>query len=211
MRHFYISVAGVMGSGKTSISHLLAEKLGFHFFEENVKENIFLPRYYQNPGEWALHSQLFYLREKAAQLLKLKELLGATNIIQDTPIYQDCFGYAKAQHRLSYMSDEDYRLYLSFFELLQPQLPVPDLIIQLDAAAPILEERIRRRGRDYEKFIDRNYLELLSELQDEWIAKNSHLRVIRLRTDNAELDVLKNLNYQQELFQDIKTAIIGRS
>src|SRR3990172_2702213 len=164
-KNFYISISGVMGSGKTTVSRLIAKEFGFNLLEENFQENIYLPRYYEDPKSWAFHSQLFYLREKTAQLLKLKELLGYQNVVQDTPIYQDVFTYAKAQTVLGYMNESEHALYHKFFDLIREELPHPDLIIQLDASIPTIVERIKRRGRDFEKKIDMDYLELLSRLQ----------------------------------------------
>lgn len=199
-----------MGSGKTTMSKLLADHLGLHLFEEKVAENIFLPNYYQDPKKWAFYSQIFYLREKASQISKVKNLLSSNSVIQDTPIYQDAFAYAKAQKLLGYMTDEEHDLYLKFFEALHKDLPIPDLIVQLDASVPTLESRIRQRGREYEKSITAEYLKLLSDLQEEWIANNSHLRVVRISTDNPAKNILTNESYKQEFLNNIKTAVIGR-
>lgn len=206
MKNFYISVAGVLGSGKTTVCQILTKQLSFQFFEENVNDNIFLPRYYQDPETWAFHSQIFYLKEKAAQLMRVKELLKDTSVVQDTPIHQDSFTYAKAQKMLGYMKDEEYRLYMQFFDLLYPQLPQPDLIVQLDASVPVIEERIWRRGRDYEQGIDQNYLELLMQLQNEWLENHPHIPVIRINTDNKNLNLVTNDSYQAEVIENIKSA-----
>ena len=210
MKHFYVSVAGLMGSGKTTLTKFLAKTLEFHFFEERVSDNKFLPLYYQDPKQWALHSQLFYLQEKISQLTKIKDLIKTSSVLQDTPIYQDCFTYARAQKELGYLSDEEYKLYMDFFNLLEAQLPKPDLIIQLDAPIALVEERIRLRGRDYEKNITRKYLELLNDLQNDWLSKNSNLNIVKVKTDNRDFDIANNLNYQSEMLKNIKSAISGR-
>lgn len=211
MKNLYISISGVLGSGKTTLVQFLSQQLGFHFFEENVSENVFLPKYYQDPKTWAVHSQLFYLQEKVLQLMKMKDLLATTSVIQDSPIYQDCFTYAKAQYVLGYMSNEEHQLYMRFFNLVQRELPVPDLIIQLDTLPSAIEERIQRRGREYEKSIDQSYIELLARLQNEWLAEYAHLPIIRLQADNEKFDLIHNSLYQQQLLDNIKSAVNWRT
>ena len=207
----YVSISGVMGSGKTTVCRLLAEHFGLHFFEEQVNENSFLPKYYKDPKTWAFHSQIFYLREKSAQLKKIKEILATTSILQDTPIYQDAFVYAKAQHILGYMGEEEYNLYRHLFDIMQEDLPVPDLIIQLDTSPEVIEERIRRRGRSYEQAITPEYLKLLLKLQDEWLNSNNAVSVLRVATDNGANNIAVNQLYQQQVIENIKTAFNRRS
>jgi deoxyadenosine/deoxycytidine kinase len=207
-KNFYISVSGVMGSGKTTFANLLAKELGFPLFEEKVNENPYLADYYQEPHRWAFKSQLFYLEEKISQLREIQELLTRTSVIQDTPVYQDCFSYAHAQKFLGYMTDAEYAQYLSFFASHLPSLPVPHLIIQLDAPVEVLEERIQRRARSFEKTIDRTYLQLLAKLQNDWIAEHSSaLNILKVHTDNDSRDISANPAYQKELIAKIRTSL----
>lgn len=187
---FYISLSGIIGSGKTTAANLLARHFGMHLFEENVDENTFLPLFYDDPKRWAFHSQLFFLREKAEQLMRVKSLLIETSVVQDSPIYQDCFTYAKAQQTLGYMSLHEFMLYEKFFRALHHSLPVPHLIVQLDASIPAIANRIKKRAREYEQEIDTAYLQLLLELQTEWIVRNPQLNIIRINSD--ELDFASN-------------------
>lgn len=183
----YISIAGVMGSGKTTASNLLAQKLGFDLFEEKVNENKFLPLYYLDPKRWSLHSQLFYLHEKAEQLSKINLLLTKNSIIQDSPIYQDYLTYAKAQYILGHMNHDEFNLYEKYFNSLKQNILTPHLIVQLDTSIDTLINRIKKRNRDYEKTIDKPYLELLSNLQKEWVNTHPHLNILRINTDNLNL------------------------
>lgn len=203
----YLSVAGVMGSGKTTVSRLISKALGFHLLEEQASENHFLPLYYGEPQKWALHSQLFYLREKAAQLKQAGKLLNSQSVVQDTPIYQDCFTYAAAQKSLGYLTDAEHTLYQRFFELLVDGLPAPHLIVQLDASPTVLLARIKKRDRVYEKSVTRDYLELLSGLQEEWISAHPEINILRVVTDNHLYDVLQNAVYQKTILQKIKVAL----
>src|SRR5689334_14128909 len=110
-KHLYIALMGSLGSGKTTASRLLAKELGFHLLEENFGENAFLPRFYADMKRWAFHSQTFYLMEKITQMRQTAEFLKTKAVIQDTAIYQDAFSYAKAQHVLEHMDDEEWKLY----------------------------------------------------------------------------------------------------
>src|SRR5512137_1028287 len=128
MRHIYISVMGTMGSGKTTAAKLLAKHLKFKLLEENFGENAFLPRFYQDMKRWAFHSQTFFLMEKITQMLETKNILEKSAVIQDTPIQQDAFSYAKAQHVLGAIDDAEWRLYMKIYKSFEPLFPVPDLI-----------------------------------------------------------------------------------
>src|SRR3989338_7661914 len=195
-KNHYISVAGIMGSGKTTAANLLARELNFHLLEENVKENVFLPLFYKDAKRWALPAQLFYLREKTHQLEKIKNLLTGASVVQDSPIYQDHFTYAKAQLLLGNMNNDEYALYQKFFDMFHQNLPTPDLIIQLDASLPVIQNRTQNRAREYEKEIDMSYVKILSDLQKEWIQNHQHLNILTVNSDN--LNLAENREHQKE-------------
>lgn len=203
----YISVSGVMGSGKTTFTRLISRALTIPLFEEKVNENPYLAKYYAEPHKWAFKSQLFYLEEKIGQLLEVKRLLAESSVVQDTPIYQDSFSYARAQKLLGYMSDKEYDTYLDFLHSRMPALPTPHLIVQLDAPVAVLEERIKARARSFEQSIDRTYLELLVKLQNEWIENHPRLNVVRISTDQETHDLLVNDAYRGEVIEKIKSAL----
>ncbi len=204
-KYVYVSIAGLLGSGKTTAANLLADKLGFYPFEEKVNENKFLPLFYQDPQRWAFHSQLFYVREKASQLVKIKKIINETHVVQDSPVYQDYLTYAKAQQILGNMNEDEFALYEKFFHVLNRDLPVPDLIIQLNASVPSIMERIKLRARDYEKKIDSKYVELLMRLQNEWIAKNPKLNIVSI--DTNAVDIAHNPKHQAEFIKVVKAHL----
>ncbi len=204
--NLYISVTGVMGSGKTTLCKLLAKKLGVPIIEENFKENIFLPLYYEEPKAWALHSQLFCLREKTAQLNELKEMLASSSVIQDTPVYQDVFTYAEAQRTLGYMTKSEHEVYHQFFESFNKGLPKPHLIVQLKADPATLLARIKARGREFEKSISADYLKTLSDLQDKWVKKYPG-KVMVVEVNNADKDIMKDKKYQKEVLEKVVEKI----
>lgn len=203
--NYHISVTGVMGSGKTTASNLLAERLGFHLFEENVEGNTFLPLFYEDPKRWALPMQLFYLREKVAQLMKIRNLLDRTSVVHDSPIYQDYYTYVKAQQILGNITGEELVLYEKFFHMFHDRFPVPHLIIHLKAEPQVLLQRIRERARDYEKNVDIPYLELLTRLQQEWVSQSPHLHIISV--DVGEVNFARDEAGKREFIETVRKGL----
>ncbi len=203
--HRFITVAGVMGSGKTSACKLLADRLGFELFEENLTGNKFLPLFYRNPKRWALASQLQHLSERAIQLDRIPPLLAKNSVIQDGPIYDDYLTYTGAQHKLGYISDSELALYEKLFNSVSKHSPVPSLIIHLDVSVPVILQRIRTRGRDFEKNVKLPYLRLLAELQKDWLAAFRHAPVLTVNTD--ELNLISNAKHQKKFVELVATYI----
>ena len=137
-----------MGVGKTTVSRLIAKELKLHLVLENFGENAFLPRFYKDMSRWAFHSQAFYLLEKIKQMMETEKTLRKKSVVQDTPIYQDVNSYAKAQYVLGNIDDDEWKLYRKIYFSYEKYLPVPDLIIFLNAPVDVYRERIRKRGYD---------------------------------------------------------------
>lgn len=201
-KHFYLSVSGTMGSGKTTVARLLAKELKFRLLEENFGENAFLPRFYQDMKRWAFHSQTFFLMEKITQMLATPAMLEKHSVVQDTPIQQDAFSYAKALHVLGNIDDAEWRLYLKIYHSFEPYFPKPDLIVYLATSIPELADRIEKRGRGYEQKIPQSYLELLDMLNHKWIGENKSILVLTIQTDG--LNVVRSNIAQQSLIAKVK-------
>lgn len=202
MTHLYLSVMGTMGSGKTTVAKILAKELKFQLLEENFGENAFLPRFYQDMKRWAFHSQTFFLMEKITQMLETKTLLEKTSIIQDTPIQQDAFSYAKAQHVLGNIDDAEWKLYQKIYASFEPQFPKPNLIVFLETSIGEIGKRIDARGRGYEQKIPQSYLELLDMLNHKWIVEQKEIPVLTIQTDG--LNIVRSRNAQQQLIRQVK-------
>lgn len=174
---------GTMGSGKTTVARLIAKELKFYLLEENFGDNAFLSRFYTDMKRWAFESQTFFLMEKINQMLKTPKILEKHSVIQDTPIYEDAFSYAKAQHVLGNIDDAQWRLYQKIYTSFEPYFPKPDTIIYLDTSVPVLSSRIGKRGRGYEQKIPTSYLELLDMLNKRWLSENKTIPVMMVKTD----------------------------
>lgn len=196
---------GTMGSGKTTVAGLLAKELRLRPIEENFGENAFLPRFYQDMKRWAFHSQTFFLMEKITQMLETPQILVKHDVIQDTPIQQDAFSYAKAQHVLGYIDDAEWRLYLKIYRSFEPYFPVPDLIIYLETSVRELARRIESRGRGYEQKISQSYLELLDMLNHKWLSENKALPILTVETDG--LNVVRSPNAQKVLIDLVRSEL----
>lgn len=199
---------GTMGSGKTTVARLLAQELKFELLEENFGENAFLPRFYQDMKRWAFHSQTFFLMEKINQMLETPKLLEKYSVVQDTPVEQDAFSYAKALHVLGHMDDSEWRLYLKIYTSFAPYFPKPDLIIYLETSVPALSARIEKRGRGYEQKIPASYLELLDMLNHKWLAENKSIPVLSVQTDG--LNVVRSKRAQEEIVEKVRRICLKK-
>ncbi len=205
MRNLYLSVMGTMGSGKTTVAKILAKEFKFQLLEENFGENAFLPRFYQDMKRWAFHSQTFFLMEKINQMLETPKLLEKKSVVQDTPIEQDAFSYAKAQHVLGNIDDAEWRLYLKIYRSFEPYFPKADLIVYLETSIPAMADRIEKRGRGYEQKIPASYLELLDMLNHKWLGENKSIPVLTIKTDG--LNIVRSKLAQQELLDQVKKRL----
>lgn len=196
---------GTMGSGKTTAARLIAGALDFALVEENFGENAFLPRFYSDMKKWAFHSQTFFLMEKISQMLETPKLLSKGGVVQDTPIEQDAFSYAKAQHVLGNMDDAEWKLYQKIYKSFEPYFPKPNLIVYLETSVQIVSARIESRGRGYEQKIPQSYLELLDMLNHKWLSENKKIPVLIVQTDG--LNIVKSKQAQETLIELIRKRI----
>lgn len=194
-----------MGSGKTTAARLLARQLHYHLLEEQFGENAFLSRFYTDMKRWAFHSQTFFLMEKISQMMDTQTLLEKTSIVQDTPIQQDAWSYAKAQHMLGNIDDAEWRLYQKIYQSFEPHFPVPDCIIYLETSLSQITQRIVKRGRGYEQEIPQNYLELLDLLNHKWLNDQKKIPVVSIHTDG--LNIVTSKKAQKEFVDCVFDAI----
>ncbi|MCS7286478.1 MAG: deoxynucleoside kinase [Anaerolineae bacterium] len=180
----FIAVAGNIGAGKSSLTRLLSERLGWEPFYEVADENPYLLEVYQDMARWCFHSEIFFLARKLHHYCLL--LKTPSSVIQDRTIYEDAEVFVENFYREGLMSERDYRTYRQLYEAVISILPPPDLVIYLQASIPTLEKRIAMRGRDYEKKIPREYLEKLNNLYEEWIERYNLSPVLKVPADRLD-------------------------
>ncbi|MFZ0487514.1 MAG: deoxynucleoside kinase [Arenicellales bacterium] len=152
----YIVVEGPIGVGKTSLARRLAEVFGSELVLEQPGENPFLERFYAARRRYALPTQLYFLFQRARQLQALRQSdMFAPSRVADFLLQKDAL-FARVN-----LDDDEFRLYRQVYDHLAPDVPVPDLVIYLQAPVEVLRERIEGRGVDYEKAIDPQYLQEL--------------------------------------------------
>lgn len=129
-------------------------------------------------------------------------LLAKHSIIQDTPIQQDAFSYAKAQHVLGNIDDAEWKLYQKIYFSFESQFPKPDCIVYLETSLPAIAKRIASRGRGYEQKIPENYLELLDMLNHKWLTEQKDIPVVTIQTDG--LNIVTSMKAQKQFLAVVR-------
>jgi deoxyadenosine/deoxycytidine kinase len=165
----FVTVAGNIGSGKSSLTRLLSEHYGWKAFFESVDDNPYLADFYGDMSRWSFNLQVYFLSKRFNDHKKIVE--GKESVIQDRSIYEDAEIFARNLHIIGKMDKRDYTNYVELYKVMTAYLKPPDLMIYLDARIDTLLKQISRRGRDYEQSIPRSYLEQLSDHYKEWIGR----------------------------------------
>jgi len=201
-----ILVAGNIGSGKTSLTERIGERLGWHTAYESVSDNPYLADFYANMHAWSFHLQIFFLGHRAQQHLDLWK--DPQSAIIDRSIYEDAFIFARALNHLGNLNERDYQTYKQVFEMVVKTLPPPSLLVYLKAPVDILVDRIRSRGRKIETGITPEYLGLLDSFYEEWIRSFDICPVLTLRTDN--LDFVHKNEHMETVVARINEKFAGK-
>ncbi len=204
-RHFLL-VAGNIGAGKTTLTDRLATRLGWQAGYETVSTNPFLADFYTDMRQWSFHLQVYFLGDRARQHRKLADQRRSTII--DRSIYEDAHIFARALHAMGNMDEREYLAYRQVYDLVVEGLPVPDLLLYLDTTVPVLMERIQSRGRDIESGISADYLSLLDNYYEEWIAGFDLCPVLTIPADN--LNFVTNEKHIAIIIDRINQKLAGR-
>jgi deoxyadenosine/deoxycytidine kinase len=206
MAKYFVLVAGNIGTGKTSLTERLGEHLGWKTAYETVEDNPYLSDFYADMAAWAFHLNVFFLGDRAVQHTALA--MSRESAIIDRSIYEDAEIFARAAVYLGSLSERDYATYRIVFDLLVNQLPRPDLLILLQAPVQLLLDRIASRGREMERGITREYLELLERFYDEWIMNFDACPVLTIRTD--DLDFVNKPGHLEIVIERIYDKLAGK-
>ena len=178
----HIAVAGNIGSGKTTLTGMLAKHYGWEPLYESVDNNPYLASFYQDMQRWSFNIQVYFLNSRFRQVIDIRK--RKKDIIQDRTIYEDAYIFAPNLHEMDLMATRDFENYSSLFELMNQFIQAPDLLIYLKADVSTLVTQIHKRGRAYEDSIRLSYLENLNEKYENWISsyKNGKLLIVDVNT-----------------------------
>jgi len=202
----FIAVAGNIGVGKSTLTALLEERLGWEPFYEAVADNPYLSDFYQDMRQWSFHSQVFFLSRRLRHHRRIFDRPGT--VVQDRSVYEDAEVFAENLYRQGHMTERDYRTYRELYGAMMLYLPAPDLVVYLQASVPTLLQRIRMRGRDFEQDVSTEYLEQLNQLYEEWIERFSLCPVLTVPSD--KLDFVKYNGHMELIVAKIVDKLRGK-
>lgn len=188
---WFVAVSGNIGSGKSTVTTLLSERLGWRPYYEVVDENPYLADFYADMRHWSFHLQVFFLSKRFQHHQEIVRAPGS--VIQDRTIYEDAEIFARNLYLQGLMDERDFRNYYELFNTMVPFLKPPDLILYLGASVPVLMDRIRHRARDYEQQIPDAYLAQLNDRYREWIDNFTLCPVLTVDADRLDLTRLDEL------------------
>lgn len=183
----HIGVAGNIGSGKTTLTEMLANHYGWEPRYEAVTYNPYLEDYYHDIPRWSYNLETYFLAQRFRDVLDIAKCDGV--IIQDRTILEGVNIFVANNHDMGNLSDRDYDTYMQLFELLMSTVKLPDLLIYLRCDVPHLVQNIRKRGREYEQSMSLDYLTGLNDRYERWI-KAYKGKVLTI--DAAGLDFKEN-------------------
>ena len=163
----HISVAGNIGSGKTTLTRSVAKHYKWKPHFEDADENPYLNDFYEDMQRWSFNLQVSFLHSRLRQIQEIRT--NNKTVIQDRTIYEDGYIFAPNLHAMGLMTTRDYENYMALFQTVQEFVQPPDLLIYLRASVPTLVKQIQKRGRPYEESIRLDYLKRLNERYEAWI------------------------------------------
>ena len=181
MKYPFITIEGNIGSGKTTLAQLLSDHFNARLILEEFADNPFLPKFYENKEQYAFPLELFFMAERYKQL---KDLLQTKDLFHSVTIsdymFTKCLLFAKVN-----LPEEEFSLYQKLFNIINPQLVQPDLLVYLHAPISKLKENIKKRNRSYEQSIDPEYLFSLQEMYTQYI-KQHNIKTLFIDVTNAD-------------------------
>ncbi len=164
----HIAIAGNIGSGKTTLTRMLAARYGWTPRYESVDFNPYLSDFYNDMERWSFNLQIYFLNKRFKDVVDISK--SDDVIVQDRTIYEDARIFAPNLHDMGLMSSRDFENYSDLFDLMMSLVKKPDLLIYLKSSIPNLVAQIQKRGREYEKTIRIDYLTGLNERYEKWIS-----------------------------------------
>jgi len=165
----HIAIAGNIGSGKTTLTRMLAEHYGWKPQFESVTFNPYLEDYYKDIPRWSYNLETYFLAQRFRDVLEISK--SSETIIQDRTIYEDARIFAPNLYEQGNMSERDFKNYCDLFDLMMSLVRMPDLLIYIRSSIPNLVAQIQKRGREYEASMRIDYLQGLNDKYEKWISE----------------------------------------
>ena len=201
----HIAIAGNIGSGKSTLTRLLAKHYGWEAQYEAVDNNPYLEDYYRDIHRWSFNMEVYFLKERFRDLIQISQ--ADHTIIQDRTIYEGVYVFMENNKAMGHLSDRDYETYMELFEQMMSIVKLPDLMIYLRASVPHLVSNIQQRGRSYEQTIQLEYLRNLNDRYDDFIYHRYPGRVITMDKDG--LDFIRQPKDLSQVIDRIDTTLFG--
>jgi len=199
----FVSVAGNIGSGKSSLTRLIAGEFDWKPFYEKVNNNPYLKDFYSDMNRWSFNLQVYFLSHRFKTHVEI--LKSRKSVIQDRSIYEDVEIFALNLYKMGKMSKRDHDNYRQLFKEMTSFLKAPDLLLYLQSDLPKLQKQIHLRGRDFEKNIDPEYLKKLNESYNEWISNYKSGRCVIV--DSNDMDFVNRKGDLKKITELIKKSI----
>lgn len=182
----HIAIAGNIGSGKTTLTRMLAQHYGWTPKFEAVTYNPYLEDYYHDIPRWSFNLEVYFLTQRFKDILSISR--SADTIIQDRSIFEGVYIFAANNYTMGNLSDRDFTTYMELFQLMMKMVNMPDLMIYLRSSVPHLVMHIQKRGRDYEQAMQLDYLKNLNDSYDDFIYNKYKGRVLTIDTDGIDFE-----------------------
>ncbi|MBQ4391810.1 MAG: deoxynucleoside kinase [Prevotella sp.] len=201
----YIAIAGNIGSGKSTLTRMLAKHYGWEARNEAVADNPYLEDYYRDIHRWSFNLEVYFLKERFRDLLEIAQT--DHTVVQDRTIFEGVYVFMRNNKDMGNLSDRDYDTYMELFEQMMSVVRLPDLMIYLRASVPHLVGNIQKRGRNYEQTMQLEYLENLNSRYDDFIYNDYKGRVMVV--DKDPLDFLHNPRDFAKIVDRIDQTLFG--
>ncbi len=180
----HIAIEGPIGVGKTTFAELLTDRFDARLVLEEVENNPFLADFYKDRRKYAFQTQIFFLMSRYAQ----QEQLAHADLFAHCTVSDYVFAKDKLFARLN-LSEKEMGLYDKVISVLERNIKAPDLVIYLTASVNTLIQRIKKRGRHFEKGFDKDYLESLREIYGDFFFSYNDSPLLVIKTDNVDFSV----------------------
>ncbi len=182
----HIAIAGNIGSGKTTLTRLLAKRYGWEPRYEAVTYNPYLDDYYKDLKRWSFAMEIYFLKERFKDLLEISR--SDKTIIQDRTIYEGVYVFTANNYAMGNMTEKDYTTYMELFGCMTDAVKYPDLMIYLRCSISHLVKNIEKRGRDCEQKMPIEYLENLNKRYEEFILNQYPGKVLIVDVDKMDFE-----------------------